>query len=355
MCFFKKRKDLANAELEFITRGDAQLPSNVGKIRIIHDNNHFFYKVYGDLTNKDCKIVVEDAKVIISRDGVMSETLDNGCYDVFENKGNKTVAVSIYVFNPDLQYKIKWGMPGIPYRDPQTQLPVDFRANGIFDCFIVDPGKFMKKVIGSVKSFSIEDLQDRVLTLFVAQFRNEAVKAILDNHVDYIELQSHEAEIAEKARENISALFEEQYGFVVPVIAIDEIAINPAQRLAVEQELLSVREELKNKKDAKEIAAEVERLADKAFDREIMLRNLAAADKDKFLEVLKVLGWPEPKDVKSLGSCFCAKCGAPVDPSAEFCPVCGEQLKVKTKVCQFCGKQITNKNEYCPHCGKKLK
>lgn len=356
MCFWKKRKGLANAELEFIAKGDGQLPQNVEKIRIVPDNDHFFYKVYGDLTNKECSIVVEDAtKIIISRDGKTTETLESGCYKVFEGVTGKEVAVSIYVFNSDYSYKVKWGMSSIAYRDPQTQIPVDFKAYGVFDCMVADPAKFMKRLVGSTKSFSIEDFQDRILSLFVAQFKNEAVKAILDNHVTYIELQAYQADITEKAREAISAIFEEQYGVIVPVLAVDSLTIDPMQRQAVETELFAVREELKSKKDAKEIADEIERLADKAFEREMMLRNLAAADKDKFLEVLKVLGWPEPKDAKAIGSSFCAKCGAPVDPSAEFCPVCGEALKTKARVCPHCGKQVSNKNAYCPHCGKKLK
>lgn len=365
MSLLKKQKAVSTVNAETTFHGDSQIPDHPRLIRVESSNENFFYRLRGDVATDQCEVIVEPpCNVIIIRDGVASEVLGPGRYPlfktevkglIFKHKKRILSSITIFVFNPKLAYQSLWGTPApIAYRDPETQESVSFRANGQFDIRIADGVKFFETLVGSTQKFTVEDFQERVIVSLAAYFKNEAVKVILDKKINYIDLQGHELDIAEGTRVAIDKLFQEEYGLTIPVFSIKELVISDEEKAAVEGILKGERLEAKAKKDAKEIAAELERLADKEYEREMALNKLEKEDHEKYLEVLKILGWPlkEHKD----GKTFCAKCGEPVSKDDEFCPSCGEELKKdKQRVCPKCGKVIKGKGKFCPHCGAELK
>lgn len=68
-----------------------------------------------------------------------------------------------------------------------------------------------------------------------------------------------------------------------------------------------------------------------------------------------LLYFPFKKTSKSKSRC--AKCGAPLSPSAKFCAECGEKYVPKpvtdTMTCPFCGKTI-KRTKFCSECGHQL-
>ncbi|MBP5342575.1 SPFH domain-containing protein [bacterium] len=368
----EEMKAVDTFELNSKSNGKIDLPSRILKIRIENDNDSMFFRVYGDVASADAKIVISDPNVaILIKDGVRSPILSNGAYPLYEEKekhkkclfGSKKYlkekkTIDLIVYNPTYAYHAYWGLSEpIRTRDTETHLPVSFRSIGYYDIKISNVEKFHSSLVGSNRSFNMDNLLDRITPIVSQVVRNEIVNVINGLHLNYIDVTNHALEIAEKIQPLVSETLNEQYGLFVPIFIIDKLNIPDEERNAIEQVLHEEREKYNFKKDTKEIADEIERLDDKEWEREKYLINLRREDYEKYLEVIKVLGYPkhqkeEPKTTKS--SSYCPKCGNEVEKDSVYCPKCGEQLKAIEKKCPHCGKVLTSKGKFCPSCGKEI-
>lgn len=369
---FKKNKPVETFLVDPKSMGKddvLRLPENVRKIRLENSNDRLFYRVYGDIREPDAQIIISDPnKAVIIKDGISSGILSAGKYDIYEkgdiSKGlfgkaklKEAVVVDVIVYNPSLTYEGFWGTSSpIPYRDPETQIPVDIKGRGKYDIRIADVAKFHERLVGSDRDFSMDKLLERVNSFVLQVIKNEFVKVLHELHLGYIDIPLHELEIAERIQPTISEMLNEQYGLFVPLFAIEEFFIDEEKRKEIEQYLKDNRDEEKFKKDAKEIASELERLDDKNWERQKYLIGLKREDYDKYLEVVKILGWEkaDKNEETKKSAAFCPKCGAPIENGQSFCSVCGAQLEALERTCPHCGKTIKSKGKYCPHCGKEL-
>ena len=369
-------KEVDTYELNSETGGKIELPKNILKIRIENDNNSMFYRAYGDIVNMDTKIIISDPNVaILIKDGVKSPILQGGAFPIYEKDEKKTgcsffgkaklkekKVIDLIVYNPTYAYHAYWGLSEpIRTRDVETQLPVSFRSLGYYDVKISNVEKFHNSLVGSSRSFSMDDLLDRITPIVSQVVKNEIVNVIHSLHLNYIDVTNHISEIAEKIQPIVSESLNEQYGLYVPIFVVDKLNIPDEDRNAIEEALKEEREKYNFKKDAKEIAEELERLDDKEWEREKYLIGLRRDDYSKYLEVIKVLGYPKHfsqkeesnKEHTKSGS-YCPKCGNPVEKDAAFCPKCGEQIKSIERKCPHCNKVLNSKGKYCPYCGKEI-
>lgn len=353
---------------------NVSLPKNVKKIRLENSNSKLFYRVYGEVDNPDATLVVtEPNKVIIYKDGVSSGVLSSGAHRIYSDEDLKRkgfifkkkvikepMVIDVIVFNPSLTYKGMWGtQKPIPYRDPETEIPVDIKGRGTYDLRIADVKKFHRTLVGSSKDFTIEELLERLNTYVYQIAKNQLAKIIHSLHLGYIDLPLHELDIAEAIQPIISETFNEQYGLYVPLFNIQEFTIDQDRRDEIEKYLKDNRDEAKYKKDAKELAVEIERLEDKEWEKEKFLIGLRREDYEKYLEVVKILGKASIESSNNVekgnkGSHYCPKCGEQVSPNDEYCPSCGEKLGSSERVCPHCGKKSVSRGKYCPHCGKEM-
>lgn len=358
-----------------------ELPHNVAKIRLETDNKNLFYRAYGTFDDPDTQLVLSapGCQMIIIKDGVSSGPLNNGAYPVYDDKdiivkksffnrkGTKKVKegimFDIIVFNSNLSYEAFWGTPSpIPYRDPETDIPVEIKGRGKYDIRISNVEKFFNTLVGSNRNFKMDDLLDRINTHVIQILRAELSKVIHDHHLGYIDLALHESEVAEAIQPIVSLTLNEQYGLYVPIFSVSEFFIDDAKKAEIEAALKNVRDEKKYKADAKEIAAELERLDDKEWERTKFLIGLRREDEAKYLDVIKILGYPnnpayaanKEKAEEKAGKRFCAHCGAELERGEPFCPKCGEPVGPVERKCPHCGKVINSKGKFCPHCGKEI-
>lgn len=371
----KKMQDVKQTESFSVVADDekvAVIPSKAKKIRIENDNDHLFFRAHGEITNPEATLVVlEPNKVVIIKDGVSSGVLDSGSHELYNKKEVKKgffsrskslkeeVLVDIVIYNPSLTYRGFWGTPNpIPYRDPETSIPVEFKGRGQFEIRIADVAKFHTTLVGSDPNFTMEKLQERIFAFILQEIRHEFARVLHDLHLGYIDITLHEKEIAEAIQAVISDKLCNEYGLVVPQFAIEQLFIDASKRAEIEEYLRNNRDEIKYKRDAKELAAEIERLQDKEWEREKYLIGLKREDYAKYLEVVKILGIHGAKVAPSEGQVkqghFCSHCGAEVEADAAFCPKCGYQLKQVERVCPHCGKVVKSKGKFCTHCGKEL-
>ncbi len=345
-----------------------QLDENTKFIKFEGDNSQFFWRVCGDICNPDAEIIIpETHQAIYVKDGVMQEVLEGGRHRIFDVQkggflglGKKKVhaTVDIIFVSKTCKVLVKWGTrPPIRLRDDITEIPVTVFANGEFEVQIHNPKKFYLEIVGADKNFTIESLRERCIARMMLFVEPAIARFMHDNKLTYVDISSNKADMSRSIEPVIKKLFIEETGLQTFAFTIKDIQINETEIQAIEDELQRRRDEIKSKKEAKEIADELERIADKEWEREIYLKQLEQADRDKYYEVLKILGWPNgvpSKNNNSRGGQFCPNCGTPYNPNDKFCSGCGKPLPGGKKRCSKCNKEVDTGSKFCPNCGNKV-
>ena len=347
-------------------------PSSLRYIKFEGDNNELFWRFQADILNPDAEIIVPETHVcIFVKDGMFMDELKGGRHPIFEYKKKfglfkqkvGAVSVDLVFISKTARLKVMWGTNDpFNFRDELTDMLIHVRAYGEFEVRVANPRKFYSELVGSDKNFTIEDLQRRLLGRLLSEVEPIIYKTLKVNHISFDEISLYKLDIAKSIKSSLSEMFLNDYGLEVCSFVIGNI--NPLEE---EIEILeSKRERLKIKQEAKlnakEIAAEIERLSDKEFERNKILHDLESKDRDKYYEVLKILGWPSTNNHVSKVSDtsnkkICPTCKTIYDSSVSFCPKDGTKLVVVTNknICPSCHKEIANDVVFCPYCGHKCR
>lgn len=348
-------------------------------IRFEGTNEDLFWRVYGDVANPDCQIIVPPThQVVYIKDGVLQDVLEGGMHKVFETVkkgflgiGRKmdAVAVDLIFMNRTIKFNAHWGTRNPIYaRDPITDIPVTIRGNGEFEVGIDNPKKFYLEIVGTEKVFNLDNLRERLQVRLLNEIEPVISKAMHDLFLSYADITMHKKELGQAILPEVNRMFVEDCGLKIYSFTIDVLSAADEEIEIIEREIAERKRELKEKADAKEIAAELERLDDKDWNRNLILRNLESADREKYLEVMKILaasgkskiyvglGNPEPSS-SNYGhggvGVACPNCGNPVPAGSAFCPTCGAKMGPQKQFCAACGKEMPAGAAFCPHCGHK--
>ena len=239
-----------------------------------------------------------------------------------------------------------------------TNIPVHVGANGEYAINVADPLAFYTKIIGADKAFTMESLKARLDKQVDALIRPTIAQFVHDKQLPYSHLSDHTAELAGVVGPQVVEKMKE-YGLACNDFIISGIMVPEAEKHAIEAAIQSEALEIKNKKDAKELAAELERIEDKDWERQMELRKIAEADRDKYYEVLKILGWPDELHgaggkANEKGGHFCPNCGHSYEVGALFCGNCGAPLPGGKVKCPKCGLENDSDAKFCSRCGSKL-
>ena len=371
-----QEKELMKAAESFSVTYDPEgqvvtIPSKAKKVMIENDNNHLFLRYHMKLTNPEVSIVIPSPNVgVIYKDGLSSGVLEAGPHKLYTEDEVKTkgilwfkkkaikeeILVDVVVYNLSLTYRGFWGTHDpIPGRDPETGIPVDFKGRGQYDIRIADVVKFHTTLVGNDPNLTTEKLDERLKAFVMEEIRHEFSETIYRLHLGYLDITRNEKVVSQALQVIISDRLCDNYGLVVPNFAIERFFIDDDRRAEIEAEIKANKDKFEYKRDAKELAEELERLEDKQWEREKYLIGLRREDYAKYLEVIKLLGMSQAnKPESSRKNHYCSKCGAEVEPDAAFCAKCGAQLKAVERVCPHCGKPVKAKGSFCPNCGKKL-
>lgn len=345
--------------------GDSSvLNANTELIRFEGRNDDFFWRTYGDVLNPKCKIVVPPThQAVYIKDGKMQDILEGGTYSVFEvvkkgflgiGKKIDATVVDIIFMNRTAKCKVAWGTPSpINFRDALTDLPISVRGNGEFEVRIKNAKKFYLEIVGADKDFTIESLQERLAVRMMSFVSPAIAKVIHEKMLTYIDFMPQINEIATAIYPVVKELFEKECGLEICSFTLAKLDISEEEKILIEEFLAQQRLELKEKRDALEIAAELERLADKEWERNLILKKLELADKEKYYEVLKIIG-DKNNNRTGVGSSFCPTCGKAIESNMKFCTGCGQRLAGFKQRCPECGKELDSGASFCSDCGKKL-
>ncbi len=356
--------------------GDASvLDENTSIIHFEGDNDLFFWRTSGNILNPECTIVVPPThSCIYIKDGKLQDILDGGRYRIFETveKGGlfrrpklDAVDVDIIFVNKTVKFKVEWGTKNpVIYRDPLTENVVHVRGGGEFEVKVDNPKQFYLEIIGSDKIYSIDSLKERIDVRLMSYFADALQRVIREKVYSYLDIQMYMKPIGDSILPYLNELMINDVGLKLCSFTVERLGIQEDEAEAIEDELFRRRIEIKEKKEAQEIANELERLSDKAYareqdederkwQRELLLKQLELADKEKYYEVLKIISEKNQNTVPAKEGRFCPHCGRSYEIGSKFCVGCGERLPGNKIRCS-CGKELEFDAKFCPECGKKL-
>ncbi len=264
------------------------------------DNSELFKRISADGLDPEAKLIVpETHNAILIKDGVLMDTLNSGSYDIFEEKSAKkcrNVSVEVIFLSKTARLKVMWGTKTrFDFRDVETDVPVKVGAHGEFEVQISNPRKAYMVLIGAEKTFTVQDLKDRLAARMMSKVEPAIARAMRSGGITFDRMSEHKDEIAQSVLPVLSKMFEDDYGLKIFSFTIASVVISDEDIAAIE----------------------------------------AARSGGR----------------KAAGVCAC--CGAPYREGDKFCSSCGSPLGGR-KLCKNCGKLNEADALFCSSCGKKL-
>ncbi len=346
---------------------------NLKEIKFEGDNNSLFWRFQADVLNPEAEIIVPQThEVVFVKDGMLMNVLQGGRYPIFDYKKGIFSARKVGACSVDLVFisktarlLVKWGTSTpFAFRDEATDILVHVRAFGEFEVRVKNSQKFYQELVGADKNFTISDLQIRLLQRLLSIIEPNIYKTLKEKHIPFEEITLYKLDIAENIKTQINQMFSDDYGLEVCSFTIGNISPSEVEVQALEKRRKELKDKEQEKKDAKEIAAELERLDDKNFEREKILHDLQSSDIDKYYDVLKILGWPtdgnksvpnaKPVSGSHSITMVCPTCHNKFGGNMKFCPNDGTKL-IEDGVCPSCHARVPENALFCPNCGQKLR
>ncbi len=325
----------------------------------VNDNSILFVRVNDIVTNKNAMIEVPlTHRAYVIKGGGDARIYDSGHYDVFDGKKEikdwkKGFSVEVVYMPKDTDVVILWGTPQrFKYRDEASSEVVNVGARGQFGIHIVNCEQFFRKVVGARSEFDLEDFKKRFGAEVVNEFTDCFLRVVRERKLTYDQFAAEKKDIGERVGEILSESFAKSWGIGLDHFIIEYVGITDEEGKSIDD----FAKEAQRQRKLKEYLAELERLDDKKFERDVYLRKLELEDKKAYYDVLKVIGHPSTggSGGAASGGQFCAHCGKPVPGAAAFCPNCGKPV-VTEKVCEKCGNKNDAGAKFCSSCGNELK
>ena len=320
----------------------------------VDDNSILFVRVSDVVTAKDAMFEVPFTHTaFVIKGGGDFQVYKSGTYPVFESKQEvkawkNGVSVEIIYVPKETSVLVRWGTPDkVMYRDKISNKVIEVCARGQFGISITNGNQFFRKVVGSTKEFDLERFRERFSAAVVNDFADVFLAVVAAEELTYDQFDANRKVIAERVGKMLSEKFENDWGIGLVDFIIEKFNISAEDMEKIE----GVADEIQQRNKMKEYLAELERLDDKQWEREMYLKRLEQEDRAAYYEVLKIVG---AKMTASGGANFCPNCGHRYETGAAFCPSCGKKLAGATVTCPKCGKSYPGDTAFCSACGTKL-
>ncbi|MCH5162059.1 MAG: SPFH domain-containing protein [Clostridiales bacterium] len=322
----------------------------------LDDNEILFVRVSDVVSSVDARFEVPFThNAIVIKGGGDVRYYKSGNYDVFDDKKEakqwkKGMSVEVIYIPKDTQVLIRWGTPNrLRYRDDASNRVITVGARGEFDVSVGNPEQFFRKVVGAKKEFNLMEFRKRFSETVATEFADIFLKIIAERKLTYDQFTANKKEIGNAMGEILCPMFEREWGLLVHNFKIADFDLLDEDMNAIEE---FAAEKTKQER-MKEYLAELERLADKQWEREKYLRQLELQDKAAYYEVLKVIG-NNPTAPRPEEKLLCPNCGCEYKATDKFCPKCGKRVSKDPIICPDCGKANDSTSVFCANCGKKL-
>ena len=324
-------------------------------IKCVGQNNVLFRKIFiNEKVDKNTVIIVPDThNAIIVKDGIALQTLASGRHKIFDNDAlyaKDPYDYEVIFVSKTAKLNLFWGTDTqFDMRDPVTGTSIKLGASGEMEVQISNPRKAYLELIGQDVKFDLESLKKRLQGRLLAEVQYQIANIMKDKNLSYDRLGEVLLPVGNDVLPHIANMFEKDYGLKVFSFTISRVIIEDEDKEKIAKaKAMHVKQEIKEAE-----AANKERLEEIAFKRNIDLKQLEREDYEKYLEVCKIIGWPQNK--KEAKASECPNCGVKIQSNVRFCPVCGEEIKITKIKCPYCGKVITKDDMFCKHCGAKVR
>lgn len=256
---------------------------------------------------------------------------------------------------------IKWGtVSPIQIQDPKYKIYVSLRSFGQFGVKIDDSVTFFRKLIGTNKNFSKDELISFFRGIYLTKIKDTISSYLVKKSISILEINAYLEELSLYIQDKLSPFFKE-YGIEMLNFYINDINFPDDD------------ESIKKLKDALSKRAEMDIVGysyvqQRSFDTlEGAATNNSGNLSNDFINAGigitlgnsfgNVMGKNIGSQIDVTGEkvekiAKCIACGKSFDGNANFCPYCGNAQK---KICNKCGSIQSNiEAKFCFQCGESL-
>lgn len=280
--------------------------------------------------------------------------------------GKSPFTAEVWYVNRATNLDVRWGTPDpIQLQDPKYQIMVPVRAFGQYGIKIVDPKKFLLKLVGTLPGFDVGTLSDYFKGVFTTKIKSGIANAIIKNGQSVLEI-STQLEVLSDVLKTALAPEMDEYGVGLAQFNIHSINVpedNPAvvtlkSALArrTEMGLLGTNYQQQRSFDVLETAAGNEGSAGGVMGAGMgMGMGIAMGGPigGAFAQIT-----PQMQPAVNQSQITCQKCNTANAPGMKFCGGCGNDLSVTqggaanptTLTCDNCRTSVPKGAKFCPNC-----
>lgn len=322
--------------------------------------------------------------------------------------GKSPYSAEVWFIQKTMPLDVKWGTPDpIQVLDPQFNILVPVRAFGQLGLQIVDTKKFLLKLVGTMPSFSRDQMTSYFRGVTLTRVKTSVAEIIIKNKVSVLEIAALLDKVSAQLKENLNDEFVEfgirLINFYVSSINVPEdnpaiIDLRKALSKRAEMGIIGFNYQQERSFDVlQEAAGNPGSMAGGVMGAGMGLGMGVAMGSPMGTAMGQLAGQLNPgpptgpnekcpqcnqpllNGVKFCGECGalikrCAKCGKMIPPESAGCPNCHAET-VKCTSCNIenepgakfcrecgtalwkscCGKQLSASTKFCPECGKPVK
>ncbi|MEW6350132.1 MAG: SPFH domain-containing protein [Thermodesulfobacteriota bacterium] len=265
----------------------------------------------------------------------------------------------VYFISTRIFLDLKWGTQNpIMTRDSDFGV-VRLRAFGTYGIRVIDPGMFLKEVVGTDGDYTRDKIEGQLRSMLVSAFTQMLTQA----KIPALDLAANYASIGDQARAQMDPEFQ-RFGLSLTRFLIENISVPPEV-----EKMLDTRAKMGivgdmgkymqfQTADAIPEAAAAGGAAGAAMGMgagvamgQQMMAGMAAGMGAAQQGQAPEKAAPAPPAPTAAGGKFCAKCGNSLSPGSKFCPECGT---AQQSGCPKCGAAAPPNAKFCQECGTKI-
>lgn len=139
--------------------------------------------------------------------------------------GKTTFTAEVWFVSKLDKRDMYWGTGGLRIIDPYFEVPLKISARGQYGIRIADSAMFVKKLTGTLASFTIEDIEDQLRIDVVETVKVSISQYMKENNVNINELGTSYRELARTIIKALKLIFEE-YGVELLNFNVEDISFD---------------------------------------------------------------------------------------------------------------------------------
>ncbi|SHO45662.1 SPFH domain-containing protein [Desulfopila aestuarii] len=259
-------------------------------------------------------------------------------------RGDSPLRAEVYMVNLKCFTNLKWGTrQPVAFRDSELGL-IRLRAHGIFNIQVVQPVLFINSLVGTMASFTTEDIASYLKRVIVSRFNDylgEKLDTVLNLPGMFDELSTELQERLVKDFSHFGLRLTQLY--ITSITPPDEVqkAIDDQSRLNTIRDIDKFVQMKAAMAMEKAASSQGEAGAGVGMGMGLMLPSMFATAFNKPTAHKEVVG----------DTVICPDCSHNIPADARFCPACGHQQVVLSQ-CENCGKNLPPNAKFCSRCGE---